>query len=182
MKVNLDNSIIVVEGTSDKNYLSSFVDSSFYIVNGSAISSKDIEFLKLASKNKNIIILTDPDFPGLQIRNKINSEIEGCYNAFVKKELSIKHNKVGVAECDKQEVIRALENIKVFKKSKENTIFLKDLFDLGLSGKEYSKILRDKISDYLNIGYCNTKQLLFRINCLGITKDQLKEVIKHVGY
>ncbi|MCI5542907.1 MAG: toprim domain-containing protein, partial [Mollicutes bacterium] len=98
MKLNLNNSLIVVEGTTDKNYLSSFIDSSFYIVNGSAITSKDLEFIKLASKNKQIIILTDPDFPGMQIRNKINNYVKGCYNAFVKKELSIKNHKVGVAE------------------------------------------------------------------------------------
>ena len=151
MKLNLNNSLIVVEGTTDKNYLSSFIDSSFYIVNGSAITSKDLEFLKLASKNKQIIILTDPDFPGMQIRNKINNYVKGCYNAFVKKELSIKNHKVGVAECDKNEILRALQNIKTFENSGENILNLEDLFELGLSGTANSKELRTHVSEYYNV-------------------------------
>ena len=182
MKLNLNNSLIVVEGTTDKNYLSSFIDSSFYIVNGSAITSKDLEFIKLTSKNKQIIILTDPDFPGMQIRNKINNYVKGCYNAFVKKELSIKNHKVGVAECDKNEILRALQNIKTFEKSGENILNLEDLFELGLSGTVNSKELRTHVSEHYNIGYCNAKQMLFRLNCLNVTKQELEEVIKNVRH
>ena len=160
----------------------SFIDSSFYIVNGSAITSKDLEFLKLAAKNKQIIILTDPDFPGMQIRNKINNYVKGCYNAFVKKELSIKNHKVGVAECDKNEILRALKNIKTFEKSGENILNLEDLFELGLSGTVNSKELRTHVSEHYNIGYCNAKQMLFRLNCLNVTKQELEEVIKNVRH
>lgn len=55
-----------------------------------------------------IIILTDPDFPGMQIRNKILKEIPNAKQAFVRKEVSIKHHKVGVAESTKEEVNNAL--------------------------------------------------------------------------
>ena len=67
--------LIVVEGKSDIDFLSSFLDADFYKVNGSAINEKDIKYLKEVIKKRDIIVLTDPDYPGLQIRNKINKEI-----------------------------------------------------------------------------------------------------------
>lgn len=44
------NELIVVEGKTDIDFLSSFIEADFYSVNGSAISSKDISFLKEIEK------------------------------------------------------------------------------------------------------------------------------------
>ena len=38
--------LIVVEGKTDINFLSTFLDYDFYSVNGSAVSDKDIAFIK----------------------------------------------------------------------------------------------------------------------------------------
>src|SRR5574344_1202534 len=145
MKNKID-ALIVVEGQSDIDFLSSFLDCNFYKVNGSSVNENDIIFLKKAKEKQQIIILTDPDFPGIQIRNKINEKIPGCFNAYVRKEVSIKNHKVGVAESSKEEVLKGLENCKTFNTSFEKgNVVMGDLYELGLVGNERSKILRLKV-------------------------------------
>ena len=60
--------VIVVEGKSDVAFLSNFINAQFVTTNGSEISKETIEYLKTLSKNKDIYVLTDPDFPGERIR------------------------------------------------------------------------------------------------------------------
>ncbi len=171
--------LIVVEGKSDIDFLSSFLDADFYQVHGSAISDEDIEFLSKANNTRGIIILTDPDFPGLQIRNKIKDKIPSAKEAFVRKEVSIKHHKVGVAESTKEEVLTALDNVISYSK-KDETGDLKniDLIELGLNGSENSVLLRKKVCDKLHIGFSNSKNLLLKLNSLNLTKEDLCKIIK----
>ena len=177
MKTKLD-CIIVVEGKSDIDYLSSFIDARFYKVNGSAVSKEDIEFIKNAKKSHDIVVLTDPDYPGKKIRNYINDEIPGLKNAYVRKEFSIKRHKVGVAECDKEEVLYALKNFVVFyKKNYTNLITINDLFDLGLIGKSDSSDRRKLIDEKYHLGHNNGKALCKKLNLLGITKSELEELL-----
>lgn len=171
--------LIVVEGKSDIDFLSTFLEADFYEVNGSAVSNEDLSFLKAANSNRGIIILTDPDFPGLQIRKKINNYVGNCKNAYVRKELSIKKNKVGVAESTKEEVLRAIEHSVTFcgcaKRFK-----MSDLFDLGLVGSNNSSKTRKYLSEILNIGYSNGKELLLKLNSIDVDIKQIKEIIKDV--
>lgn len=177
MKTKL-NCIIVVEGKSDIDYLSSFIDAEFYKVNGSAVSREDLEFIKNAKKSHDIVILTDPDFPGKKIRNYINEQIPGLKNAYVRKEFSIKRHKVGVAECDKDEVLYALKNYIVLDKNANlDSIKYSDLYDLGLVGKENSGELRKIVDERYHLGHNNAKALCKKLNLLGINKKELEELL-----
>ena len=176
------NELIVVEGKTDIDFLSSFIDADFYQVHGSAVSDEDIAFLSKAQKNRGIIILTDPDFPGLQIRHKIKNAIPDAKEAFVRKEFSIKHNKVGVAESTKEEIEKALKNvISVSKNETKKIIFNNsDLLELGLIGAENSKKLRNEVCNTLHIGFSNAKNLLLKLNSINISKKELEEIVERV--
>ena len=172
--------LIVVEGKTDIDFLSSFLDTNFYSVNGSAVNEKDVDFIKKAKEKMNVIILTDPDFPGMQIRNFLNEHIEGLENAYVRKFCSIKHHKVGVAESTKDEVLHALENVKLYEnRSKKSDLELYNLMELGLSG-ENSKEFREKFTDFYCFGYSNAKQLYKKLTMLGVSFEELKEMIANV--
>ena len=123
-------------------------------------------------------MLTDPDFPGKKIRDIINDNVENCYNAFVNKEVSIKKNKVGVAESTKEEVLKSLQNLHIFSKSLQNsTISLSDLTKWGyldINQKEF----RDYISKKYNFDIVNTKRFIKRINSLNIP---IKEELENYG-
>ena len=171
--------IIVVEGASDKALLESFLDAEIIITNGSDVPYETLLFLKKASQEKDIIVLTDPDFPGKKIRDKLDSAIPGLHHAFIPKEKAIKKHKVGVAESDKETILEALNSVKLADSdSKESDITYMDLIELELVGAASSSIKREKLGKRLNVGYGNGKTLLKRLKILGISKEELKEAMK----
>ncbi|MFA6755519.1 MAG: ribonuclease M5 [Bacilli bacterium] len=169
--------MIVVEGKTDIDFLSTFLDADFYSVNGSAVSKEDIDYLKKVNEIRGIIVLTDPDYPGLQIRNKIKKNIPTAKHAFVSKEKSIKHHKVGVAESTKEEVNKALKNLITFVDKSQKDIKISDLYEFGLCGKSDSSLKRHYLCDKLNIGYSNGKSLCEKLNSIKITKKEIKDII-----
>lgn len=168
--------VIVVEGQSDVNKLRNIVNADFVLCNGSAISKETIDYIKELSKTRKIIILTDPDYPGSKIRDTIAKEVKSCYHAFVDRNKSIKGKKLGVAECDKEEILRALSNYVNLGENK-NTLSFQDYINFGLSGNDNSSKLRDYVAKKFNLGHCNAKTLYKRLNMIGIKKEELKEAI-----
>lgn len=176
MKKVID-ALLVVEGKSDVSFLSNYIDAKYVITNGSEISKETISFIKKASETMDVIVLTDPDSPGKRIRDILDQNIPNLKHCFVRKEFSIKHGKVGVAECDINEVFHALDNLFVNKSSNKTTITINDLYLLGLSGQANSNMLRQKVSEKLCLGYNNTKSLCKRLNALGVTYKELENII-----
>lgn len=169
--------VIVVEGKSDVAFLSNFIDAQFVTTNGSEISKDTIEYIKKLSNDKNVYVLTDPDFPGERIRKILDENIPGLKHCFVNKEKSIKKGKVGVAESTKEEIEKALENAKTFDKKSIGTLTTSDLIDLGLSGQPDSEEKRNAIASKLNLGYCNAKTFIKRANYCGINKEELEKLL-----
>ena len=65
--------IIVVEGRDDISAVKAAVDAEIIQVNGFAVRKKEnIDRIRIAEKNKGIIILTDPDYAGNEIRKYIH--------------------------------------------------------------------------------------------------------------
>ena len=175
-KLHIDE-VLVVEGKMDKQLLEQYIDGNIIITNGSAISDETISLLKELSKTRKIIVFTDPDFPGKQIRNKIESEVE-CIHCFIEKNKAIKGKKVGVAETNIKDLLEVLKE-KIGKNDYvKGNITIEDLNYYGLNGKDNSSYLRDKLSFILNIDHCNAKMMVKRLNMLGITKEKLKEIME----
>lgn len=170
--------VIVVEGKSDYTYLKSFLDADIITTNGSEISLQTLDLIKKANKERGVIIFTDPDYPGIRIRNIISEYIGDCKHAYVDKNKAIKGKKVGIAETKKEDILKALENVVTYKKDNPKLINEIDLYELGLLGKKDSKQKREKICNYYHLGWCNGKTFLKRINMFGLTKQDLKEVIE----
>ena len=160
--------IIVVEGIHDVSKIKSvYPNANCIITNGREISLETIECIKRLSINNDIIVFTDPDSPGEKIRNIIASAVPNCKHAFLRKKDCISNNnkKVGIEHASKEAIIEALSNV-YNNNSNNETITNQDLFNLGLNGNKDSAILRDKISNYLNIGKPNCKTFLKRLNLL----------------
>ncbi len=173
MKKKID-AVIVVEGKSDVAFLSNFIDADFVTTNGSALSKETLRYLETVAKQRDIIVLTDPDYPGLQIRARIQEQIPQVYHAYVRKEQSIRKHKVGVAESNQEEVFRALESITLQRKRQSTSLTMQDLMDLGCIGEEQSFSLRKKIERDFRLGSVRSgKQLLKQLQMLGIEKQEL---------
>lgn len=172
--------IIVVEGKEDSRRLKEvFKNVDTIETRGSAINKRTLELIKQAQKDRGVIIFTDPDYPGLRIRNIINQKIPGCKNAYIEKEkaISIKKKKVGIEHCCDQDIIDALDNITVSKGVKSSIEFI-DLYELHLVGNNNSKELREYVSINLNLGYNNAKQLFNKVKMFNISKETLKKLVE----
>ena len=173
--------VIVVEGKTDIAKLEKLTKAILISTNGSSVPRETIEYIKELSKDRRVIILTDPDYPGLRIRNILNNEIPNAYNAFVSRDKASNGKKLGVAETSVEEIIRALKEAQVFSVSKEeNTVSLTDLYELGLVGQNNSTYLREKVYSHYHLGYGNAKTLIKRLSSIGITKEDIKEYLKEV--
>ena len=172
------DAVLVVEGKMDRDLIHSFLDCDIITTNGSAVSRETIELVRKTAKTRRVIVLTDPDAPGKRIRDILNNEVKGLENAFVPKKKAIKGHKVGVAECSKDTILEALEHlIKDDNALSKRTIEYSDLLDLGLVGCSSSKQKRTILEEKLHLGECNGKTLLKRCNMLGLTREDLTEVL-----
>lgn len=175
-KLHIDE-VLVVEGKMDKQLLEQYIDGDIITTNGSAISDDTISLLKELSKTRKIIVFTDPDFPGKQIRNKIDSEVE-CIHCFIEKSKAIRGKKVGVAETNIEDLLEVLKEKISSSSYNKGNIDIYDLNELGLNGSSNSSKLRDLLSKKLHIDHCNAKMLVKRLNMLGITKERLREIME----
>ena len=71
----------------------------------------------------------------------------------------------------------ALQNVVTITDKPKGSLTMSDLFELGLSGQSDSAEVRRKVGEYYHVGDGNAKTMLARLNCLAITKEELREVI-----
>jgi ribonuclease M5 len=177
MKLKL-NALIVVEGVKDVQKLTPLIDADFVTTNGSALSSETIEFIRQAKiKGREVIVFTDPDFPGEKIRQTLEQTIPGLTHAFVEKKFAISHGKVGVAEATNDAILRSLSEKLTPNPSNKGTLTMQDLARLGFVGDQQAGILREKTNQHFHLGPCNVKTMLKRLNVLGIGYDELKTIL-----
>lgn len=171
--------IFVVEGKNDVNKLKSIYSNINVVsVGGSFIDKNIISYLKELKDNYEIIVITDPDFPGKKIRDYIDSEISGCKHIFLEPKTSRSKNKkkIGLEHVDSNIIKEKLNNIITFN-NEFNELSNEDLINNKLIGFNNSKELRLKLTTYLKIDNCNGKRLLKRLNSLNITSSKLKEIM-----
>lgn len=167
--------VIVVEGKTDTALLKSIFDCDTIETSGSGLNEHIMELIKEAQKTRGIIIMTDPDFPGNQIRNKILQEVPDCKQAFVNKKDAIKKNKVGIAETNPDVILKALENVTTYVVGNES-ISWEEFLSLDIIGNKQRRL---EIYDAFHLGYGNVKQLFKRLNMVGITLKDIQERINH---
>ena len=169
--------VFVVEGKTDVQRLQNYIDADFVICNGSALDKETLEYIKRWSLEREVIVLTDPDYPGEQIRKKIAEYVPNIKHAFVDRSLASNGKKLGVAETKKEELLKAIQNYVVFENDYKENITPEMFMELGLTGGEKASKLRELISKKFNLGHGNAKTLRKRLNMLNITFEELKEAI-----
>ena len=162
-------SVIVIEGEGDKAFLSSFVKAYFFVTNGLDISKEKLEFLKLASEKKEIIVLTDNDDSGEKIRNKINLAVSSAKNVKISGFSRKNYKKSGVAESTQEEIIRLLKPY-----STTNDFEVVD-YELGslISLSENPSQIREEIINKYHLLEGGNKSIENQLNILGISKEEL---------
>ena len=185
------NEAVIVEGRYDKILLRGFIDAPIIETGGFRVF-KDKEKQKLIrklSETRGIIIMTDSESAGFVIRNFLRGivsagKIKHCYIPQIrgkekrKAEVS-KEGYLGVEGLDEKTIIEALERsgVNICSKSAETEfeeITKADFYELGLSGKENSAKLREKLLKKLGMPtYLSANAFLAVLNCFYSKKDLL---------
>ena len=175
--MNKNKDVIVVEGQSDVNKLRLLIDADYVITNGSEISRETIEYIKTLSLTRRIIILTDPDYPGMRIREIISQAVPSALHAYVDRKKASNGKKLGVAECQKEEILRALKMVRSYQEKEEKEFDEVKMYNLGLQGQSESSFLREQVFKQYNLGYGNAKTLCKILNMIEVTYEEIKEFI-----
>ena len=180
---------IIVEGRYDKIRLASVTDAQVISTDGFNIfknEEKQKMIRRIAEKN-GIIILTDSDRAGFLIRNFICSIVKPEYikHAYIpqidgkerRKEEKSKDGFLGVEGVDGETVKKALETAAPTKTQNiKNEITKTDLYFLGLSGHNDSKIKRDKLLEKLDLPVGMSANAMLGVLNILFSKEEIEQI------
>lgn len=167
--------VIVVEGKDDEAAIKQSVNAEVIITRGFGITDKIVERIRFAQQRKGVIIFTDPDYAGERIREYVNKNVPNCKHAFLPKHQAMKGDNIGIENATPESIRCALSKVKTMTTSTSKEFTKADLVVNKLSGNDGATHRRDKLGNYLGIGYCNAKQFLNRLNNYGIERHEFND-------
>lgn len=173
--------IIIVEGKDDISAVKKAVEAEVIQTSGYCLSKETINRIRMAEKRRGIIIFTDPDYMGEEIRKRLSKIFKNAKHAFLPQEDAIKKDDIGIENAKPEDIILALQKARVKKISKDKNFGKIDLINFGLEGKENSQKKREKLGKILGIGYCNGKQFLNRLNNYGVTREEFLRGVEQIN-
>ncbi len=173
--------VIVVEGRDDTAQVKLAVDALTIETHGFGIARKTWELIEKAYNEKGIIILTDPDFSGKEIRRKLTEKFPDAKQAFLDRTLATRNGDVGIENADPVEIRKALEMAHcTLKEEKQDAFTEEDMFVARLAGDPEAKTRRQKLGTALGIGYGNAKTMLNKLNSFDIKKEDFYEALRTI--
>jgi ribonuclease M5 len=172
--------VIVVEGRDDVAAVKAALDCEVIATNGFGYGKSLIKTLKSLQERRGLIILTDPDFGGERIRKDLSKHIPECKHAFLPQGKALKKGDIGVENATPEDIREAIKKSRPNKVEKVETFEREDILLFNLSGGPGSSERREKLGEILGIGYCNGKQILNRLNHLGVTREEFLRAMERM--
>lgn len=185
---------VIVEGRYDKIKLSEVIDTPVIETGGFRIF-KDKEkqnLIRKIAQERGILVMTDSDSAGFVIRNFLKGNVseEKIKHAYIpqlkgkekRKSEASKEGLLGVEGVSAEIITEAVRKSgatilgedNVIKKSE---ITKQDLYELGLTGKENSAVMRENLLKKLELPtYLSTNAMLSALNCL-YSLEELKKLV-----
>ncbi len=168
---------IVVEGRDDTAVLKQVTDALIIETHGFGIAKKTWQLLDKAYAEKGLIILTDPDFSGEQIRRKLTAKFPNSKHAYMPRKKAIKNGDIGIENSTPEDVKKVLEKVCTVNLDEGDIFTLQDLDRAGLIGTKEAKELREKVGANLGIGYGNGNAMLKKLNSFGISREDFERAV-----
>ncbi len=166
--------LIVVEGRHDLQRLENLFDCDVICTGGLALGEDVLMTIQAADRSQGVIIMTDPDYPGRKIRDEVAAIAPNAKHIFVNKEDAIGKRNVGIEYVSDEKLVELIEQSVTFT-NKTETISRQDYLSFHLMN---DKKKRDYLTAQLHIGQCNNKRLLKYLNMLGITRQEVEDILK----
>ena len=167
--------VIIVEGRDDESAVKRALECEVIITRGYGISKSTLDLIEQAYYRKGIIIFTDPDHAGEQIRKRLSQRFPKALHAYLPRQEAEKAGDIGIENATSESILRALSKVRTTKKEDRPLFSSEDMAACGLVGTDNASVLRDRMGSALGIGYGNAKVFLKRLNHYDITKEEFIE-------
>ena len=188
---------IIVEGKDDVDAVSRACDALIIPTHGYGITQQTWKLLQKAYDETGVIILTDPDHAGEEIRKRLTDRFPDAVQCYIAREDAEKADDIGVENSSPETIRRAVERALELHKSADEgdaetgstecfesagncgdrEVTMIDLTQLGLAGGAGASQLRSSVSRDLGIGYSNAKTMLARLRHFRIGYDELASAV-----
>lgn len=171
---------IVVEGYHDARAVKEAVEAEIIITSGFGIKEETFTRIAWAQEHGGVIVLTDPDHVGEQIRNRIAARVPEVRHAWISRAEGTKEGDVGVENATAEAILEALEKARCATRTLTTAYTVQDMTRWGLIGTTDAARRRDRLGAVLGIGYGNAKQLLHRLNHYGIEAAVIETALREL--
>lgn len=182
--------IIIVEGRDDTAAIRSSVDAVTIETHGYGIRPSTWDVIDKAYESKGIIIFTDPDTAGEQIRRRLAERYPNAKHAFLDRELAEKDGDIGIENASPESIRKALakahrpvgdgvaEDPEDPGNGAAGAFTRDDLFRWGLDGTPGAARRRRDVGNRLGIGMASGKTFLRRLNHFGISREEVEAALR----
>ena len=183
--------IIVVEGRDDTAAIKRAVTAQTIETHGFGMNEEMWKRIDRAYKSCGVVLFTDPDRAGENIRRKIKERYPLCKEAFLPRREAVKKGNLGIENAAPEAIVEALLKTRSIKSAGlpdedaeekgERLFTVRDMDLNGLSSGKGSKKKREKIGEMLGIGYGNAKTFLSKLNGYGVTREEFYGAVQSIG-
>ncbi|MEJ2642639.1 MAG: ribonuclease M5 [Desulfosarcinaceae bacterium] len=171
---------VVVEGRADERAVKAAVDAEVIVTSGYGLSKETWTRIETAQARTGVILFTDPDPAGDQIRRRINRRVPGCKNAYLTRGDARRKENIGIENARPAAIRKALRQARCTAAPEGPCFTLADLQHHRLMAHPQAARRREALGRLLAIGYANAKQLLARLNRCGISRAQFEAALAEV--
>lgn len=172
--------LIVVEGKNDAHAVRQALgDVDLIWTEGFGLTADKLSYIAAMAERQGVIVFTDPDTVGEQIRDKIRRRVPRAKHVYLAKAKALKNGDIGVENADPEEIRRVFANVREIRTehqneqaAREELFSYDDLHQAGLVGQPDSQAKRAALGRILGIGEANAKQFLHRLNRFGVSREE----------
>ncbi len=173
--------VIVVEGRDDTDAIKKSVDAITIETHGYGITLETWELIEKAYNEKGIIVFTDPDHAGEQIRRRIMKKFPYASEAFLDRSDAERNGDIGIENASPESIRAALEKAHCTSCGNDDIAYkTEDMISAGLLGRSDAAERRNKLGKALGIGCCNGKTFLQRLNRFGIEREEFEKALREI--
>jgi ribonuclease M5 len=173
--------LIVVEGKNDAHAVRQALgDVDIIWTEGYGLTKEKLDYIAKMATRRGVIVFTDPDTVGEQIRSRIRAYVPQAKHTYLSKSVAVKRGDIGVENASSDEIRRAFANIQQEQEIVRENFKTEDLLLAGLVGSRRASEYRRALGRKLGIGDTNAKQFLHRLNRFGVTRESFLQAMEEV--
>ncbi|MHB8073429.1 ribonuclease M5 [Desulfosporosinus fructosivorans] len=175
--------LIVVEGKNDAHAVRLALGEVDIIwTEGYGLTKKKLEYIAEMANRQGVIVFTDPDTVGEQIRNRIRAQVPQAKHVYLTRKAATKQGDIGVENASVHEICVAFAHIQQEQETLVEKFTIEDLLTVGLMGAIRASEYRLALGSKLGIGDTNAKQFLHRLNRFGISRELFFRAVEEVKH